>query len=373
MIPREVDISRARIGEVIPNSPAAEAGLVSGDVIFAVNGTEVQSTGELGYQIRLNLGHTVDMRIKPAVTTGERDLPDDNGSGFVEVPVYARWSADPYTYDASIAEGDSIGANESTPITLNVSSTEGFATGSILTIDPDTANEEVFEYCVDTPTTLILMDRALADTKASAHSAGAPIEHKVAQGPTGITIGPAYTNRRLLTEEERAKLEDDLPPCIDEVPAYVDAPVSETQHDGPIDGFVSGTKRSWESLVLARNEIISRVRGGVGGSGGFQVTGPVGIAQLTGEVVEEAGWKSLLEFAGLISMNLAILNILPLPMLDGGRIVFVLLEWVRRGKRIAPEREAMVHFVGLVAMLGLALVITYFDILRIFSGENLLK
>ena len=111
----------------------------------------------------------------------------------------------------------------------------------------------------------------------------------------------------------------------------------------------------------------------MGGSGGFQVTGPVGIAQLTGEVVKEAGWKSLMDFAALISMNLAVLNILPLPMLDGGRVVFVLLEYARRGKRVAPHKEAMVHFVGLVAMLTLAVVITYFDVVRLFSGEGILR
>ncbi len=75
----------------------------------------------------------------------------------------------------------------------------------------------------------------------------------------------------------------------------------------------------------------------------------------------------------MISLSLGVLNILPLPMLDGGRVVFVLLEYVRRGKRVAPEKEAMVHFVGLVAMLLFAVVITYFDIIRVFSGEGILR
>jgi regulator of sigma E protease len=104
---------------------------------------------------------------------------------------------------------------------------------------------------------------------------------------------------------------------------------------------------------------------------GPQVAGPVGIADATGDVVKEAGWKVLLDFAALLSINLAIVNILPLPMLDGGRIVFVLIEIARRGRRIAPEKEAIVHLVGLAAMLTLAVVITYFDVLRLIDGRSL--
>jgi len=99
----------------------------------------------------------------------------------------------------------------------------------------------------------------------------------------------------------------------------------------------------------------------------------VGIAQATGEVVEESGWQNLLQFAALLSINLAIINILPLPMLDGGRIMFVLIEILRGGRRIAPEKEALVHFIGLAAIISLAVVITYFDVLRIFKGESLFR
>jgi regulator of sigma E protease len=290
---------------------------------------------------------------------------------FIEVPVYARWSADPYTYRTELE--DAIDANAQPPITVKVASTEGFDNSSVLVIDEGTPAEERFEYCVDNASTLILMERGLDETPLSAHAAGAPVITKVSQGPTGITIGPAYTNPVRLTEEERRELEEQRTPCDDDVPAIVGVPISETRRDGPATAVVDGSKRAWESVVLARNEIISRIRGGVGGSGGFQVTGPVGIAQLTGEVVEEAGWKSLMELAGLISMNLAILNILPLPMLDGGRVTFVLIEYLRGGRRVAPEREAMVHFVGMVVMLALAAVITFFDISRIWQGEGIIR
>lgn len=363
MIPREVDISRARISEVVPGSPAEEAGLQPGDIIFAVDGRGVQNVGELGYQIRLHMGDTIDLKVRRAAA---------DGAEFIEVPVYARWSANPYTYRSKIAPGDAIDASDSVPIDLRVSSTDEFSDGGVLVASPGTDNEEQFEYRVKDATTITLVQRALGGTTAHAHAEESSIEHKVSQGPTGITIGPAYGSIEAIPPGEREEIANELPPG-QTVPATRLRPFSETQWDPPWQAVPDGTRRSYESLILARNEIISRIKGGVGGGGGFQVTGPVGIAQLTGEVVEEAGWKSLMDFAALISMNLAVLNILPLPMLDGGRVVFVLLEYVRGGKRVSPQKEAMVHFVGLVAIVTLAVVITYFDVARIFEGNGILR
>jgi len=101
-----------------------------------------------------------------------------------------------------------------------------------------------------------------------------------------------------------------------------------------------------------------------------EVTGPVGIFQLTGEV-RAAGPSYLLQFIGFISMNLAIVNILPLPALDGGRIAFVFLEIVRRGKRVSPRTEGLIHYIGFVMLIALILVITYFDIVRVIRGGSL--
>ena len=99
--------------------------------------------------------------------------------------------------------------------------------------------------------------------------------------------------------------------------------------------------------------------------------GPVAIAQITGEAAR-AGISYLLQFAAFFSINLAIINIFPLPALDGGRIAFVLLEWIRRGKRISPKKEGLVHAVGFVLLMGLILIVTYQDIIRIISGESLI-
>jgi len=99
--------------------------------------------------------------------------------------------------------------------------------------------------------------------------------------------------------------------------------------------------------------------------------GPVGLAQLTGEVAQ-AGVRYLLEVAALISLILGICNLFPIPALDGGRITFVFLEWVRRGKRVPPKIEGTIHLIGFAMLIVFLLAITYQDIMRIISGESLL-
>jgi len=128
-----------------------------------------------------------------------------------------------------------------------------------------------------------------------------------------------------------------------------------------------GVNECIETFILFKNGIIGMLIGAIP----FQLAGPVGIAQLTGEVAK-AGISPLLEFAGFISINLALINIFPLPALDGGRIVFVLLEGVRRGKRISPKTEGLIHAIGFALLMAAIAVITYQDIIRIITGESLI-
>jgi len=123
----------------------------------------------------------------------------------------------------------------------------------------------------------------------------------------------------------------------------------------------------WEVLVLFRNEVVGWFIRGTPP----QLTGPIGIATLTGEMAK-AGLSPLLEFAALISINLAIINLFPFPGLDGGRLIFVALEWVRRGKRISPKREGLVHLIGFIVLILLIMVISYYDIANIVHGESAL-
>ncbi len=91
--------------------------------------------------------------------------------------------------------------------------------------------------------------------------------------------------------------------------------------------------------------------------------GPIGVVGIVGETVQY-GAVALLNLAAIISLNLAIFNLLPIPALDGSRIVFVLIEWIK-GSPVNPEKEGMVHLIGFIILMALALFIAYNDILRL--------
>ncbi len=117
--------------------------------------------------------------------------------------------------------------------------------------------------------------------------------------------------------------------------------------------------------------IISGVVGMIQGVIAPDIRGPVGIAAATGEIAR-SGLVALTQFTAFLSIQLAIFNLLPFPGLDGGRLAFIALEALRGGKRVAPEKEGLVHLVGLVILIGLMLIVSYQDIARLLSGQPIL-
>lgn len=94
-----------------------------------------------------------------------------------------------------------------------------------------------------------------------------------------------------------------------------------------------------------------------------EVTGPIGIAVYTNEVTK-LGASYVLEFGALISLNLALINILPFPALDGGRILFVIIEKLRGGRRLPEKAEQLTHTIGFAFLILLMLLITFRDLKR---------
>ncbi len=177
------------------------------------------------------------------------------------------------------------------------------------------------------------------------------------QGHTGILIGRPATCTAF----------DDEGNCTELQLTY---PFSETVWYWPWAAVPKGIESLRDTMVLAYSELRVRFGGGGGASSNPDqpaVQSPIGIAQTTGAIIDQVGWRALIELTALLSLNLGIFNALPIPALDGGRMLFVFIELARGGRRISPQKEAIVHLTGMALLLSGVLVIAYFDIVRLVS------
>lgn len=142
-----------------------------------------------------------------------------------------------------------------------------------------------------------------------------------------------------------------------------------------LDFIVYGVKKDFVSVISATAKTfvsdarliwISLINLLTGTYGLNEMSGPVGVVQSVGTVAA-FGLGSLLTLAALIAINVGIVNLLPIPAMDGGRLVFLIIEAIRR-KPVKAEHEGLVHFIGIVALMLLMVIVTFNDIVRIFSG-----
>ncbi len=97
-----------------------------------------------------------------------------------------------------------------------------------------------------------------------------------------------------------------------------------------------------------------------------QLAGPVGIAEMTGRAARQ-GAPTLLQFTAFLSLNLAIFNLVPIPGLDGARLLFVAIEGVR-GRRVSPRFEGAMHLAGMLLLIAIMLVVSFRDIQRLIAS-----
>lgn len=124
-----------------------------------------------------------------------------------------------------------------------------------------------------------------------------------------------------------------------------------------------GLQQTYELTLLLLAGLWTLITGGASVQ---DLAGPVGITKLVGEAAQ-IGTVYLLNFTASLSINLGILNLLPIPALDGSKIVFATVEAIRR-KPIEPEREGFIHWLGFMFLMLLIVVVTYNDIIKLFKG-----
>ncbi len=204
-------------------------------------------------------------------------------------------------------------------------------------------------------------DRSADLTEYVRGRAGFVVEMTVVRDGEEMTVGIIP---RSVTDEERA---NGIGPVgfSYEPDRLVEEPSSVT---GPLDAIGRGTAAAWSLAIRIPGGLADAVGGLLGlNPNGGDARGPIGIAQETGRVLE-APLVSQLLFVGVLSVNLAVLNVLPFPPLDGGRIAVVLLESVRR-RKLPAEREALIYLTGFAVLLALIVLISIQDIQRLITGS----
>lgn len=133
-----------------------------------------------------------------------------------------------------------------------------------------------------------------------------------------------------------------------------------------LGAFSNAIKTTISMIVQMITFLVQLVTGTLPGGVEGAVTGPVGVISIVADATK-AGFVNVLYLASVISLNLGILNLLPIPALDGGRLFFLGIEFIRGGKKIDPNKEGMVNMIGFAALMLFMLFITYKDIVRLIG------
>jgi regulator of sigma E protease len=320
------------IGAVSGGSPAAKAGWQEGDRIVAVNGKKVETADEIRSATSAHVGEEVTVTIERHGRTVDTPVvPRPNpppGEGRVGVSLLQRSVGTLTLLDvvpgspaaaAGLQPGDRVVSINNRPVT-----------------DDFVLATELDRYVGNSVPVVV---------ERNGQHINATIAVPTKKANEDLTLTTGFKSLKLQAIFEHV-------PALEVVPRGFEEAYKTTRQ------MISGLKE----LFSSRKNL-------------EQVAGPVGMGQLTSELVDQSSlplWVTLANIAIVLSLNLALLNLLPIPALDGGRLLFVAIEVLRGGRKIAPEKEGLVHFAGIVVLIGLMFVISFSDVRRIFSGQTFL-
>jgi regulator of sigma E protease len=358
MIPAEKPVGDVTIVTVFPGSPADEAGIQPGDKIVKVDGRTIDNISELQQAVTVKLGAESTWELQSGVPN-----------------IFARPAEAQYQYTGDIEK-----------VTLIPRWKPPYREVVAQVSDPETemalSRARVFDVSVGLNTLLTVVDEPSDTLYEISNEDAAKLDPPAALGDILQVVAVAEDAGKQISLSD-ARLHDNalgIKTTVQEGATGVQISTENSQivNKGlsPIEAFPLGWRHALDTVVLTRNALTTTI---IGSSNpqfeGPSTVGPIGIGQLTGEIaVADAGLGAkIITFATLaatLSLSLAILNILPIPALDGGRIFFVFVEIARRGKRISPEKEGLVHLVGFALLIGLIAVISVQDVTRIIRGES---
>mgnify|MGYP001586787096 CR=1 FL=1 len=358
LLPQDFRAGEVVLTNVLPGSPAERAGLAPGDKVVRVDGRKIEDTADLQTAVAVKLGAVSTWEVRKGLPD---PFPQPGGEKFqypdspVTIQVSPRWKPPRRAIVDAVKD-------PGTEITLAKARLYDPATGSSTSVRVvGQASDSAHEISLDDARLLSPLVQpgdvlnVVAEVKDPRHEISFPDARRhdnalglyayLQEGAVGVTINTINVKT----------LNRSLPPW---------------------EAVPEGLRGAYDVIVLTKNGIMATLIGSRNPQfSGPSTVGPIGIGQLTGEVATaDAGVMAkvvtLASLAGALSFSLAVLNILPIPALDGGRILFVVIEWVRRGKRVSPQREGLVHLIGFAVLLTFIALVSVRDILRIFRGES---
>ncbi len=306
-------MATTRVIKVVPDSPAAKAGIRKGDLIVAINDEVVENRYlELRRLLQLNVGREVRILVegygglRRTIELIPREKPPQ-GEGPIGVFLE--------TLRGIKVTGVAPGS---------AAAQAGIRPGDIIL---DMGGEQIAD------------ERELAEYIASRK---------------GWRIGVRLGREGRLLDPITLQVPDDL---------TGQETLGLSFRLSPLDAVSKACAQMLLVMVSIPITLAGLIRGTVSSD---SVLGPIGIVQTMGEMAK-TGPTTLALFTAALSLGLAIINLFPFPGLDGGRLLFVILEALRGGRKVDPRKEALIHLIGMTILIGLMFVISYFDILRILK------
>jgi len=317
------EVLPANVGTITPNSTAERSGLLAGDKILSVNGQEVGAWRTFEEYLKFSVGEEVLLDI-------ERDEQVQQVSFTLPVP-----EKDVFLIDvASSLLGVSLGMD----ILIESVMPDSPAEKALLQ-----AGDKVIAVNSKPIYTISSLIEVIGQSPEQAVSL--QVLRDGSQLQLSVTPKASDSGRGLIGVRLQAKPWDEL----------------VWQRKGVLDSVGYGFTRTWEVTVMT-GEMIKRMM--TSSISADNIGGPIAIAQMAGNTAE-SGLVYFVMFLAFFSVNLAILNLLPIPVLDGGMLMFLALEQVR-GKPLSVDIQVRFQMVGMLLIMSLMIFAFYNDIMRLF-------
>lgn len=322
-----------RVGKILPNTPAAAAQMQSGDKITAVDGTQVSTWERLNYALVDRVGETGNIQIQ-----AERAGQIQNFS----LPIQS------FLHDQTQSPLDVLGFTPYRPEIPAVVSKlsedgaairQGMQVGDrIVSIDGVKMKDwfDVVQVVQASPEKLLKIDvlRQNKIVHLSVMPQGKRDQMGKVTGLLGVQSDPGKVN----------------------IPAEYKQTIQYT----PVEAMGKAVEKTGQISSMILNSIVKMVRGLVGLD---NLSGPITIAKVAGQSAE-MGWQTFISFMALMSVSLGILNLLPIPMLDGGHLIYYFIELIR-GKPVSEQIQLVGLKIGMVLLGSMMLLALFNDIMRL--------